>query len=79
MTMLRASEFFRTHDENALLNELKTHSLTTRMDLVQESSNRFREQAEIAIEVRCIQRKNHFSRENFAHLVKQTSSTYQFL
>lgn len=79
MAMLRASEFFRTHDENALLNELKTHSLTTRMDLIQESSNRFREQADIAIEVRCIRKKNHFSREYFARLVKQTSPTYQFL
>ncbi len=51
MSMSRASEFFRTHDENVLLNELKTYSLTGRIDLLQESIDRFREQAEIAIEV----------------------------
>jgi len=51
MTIYRASEFFRTHDEGALLNELKTYSLTSRMDLLQESIDRFREQAEIAIEL----------------------------
>jgi len=55
--MLRASEFFRTHDENVLLTELKTYSLTGRMDLLQESIDRFREQAEIAIEVRDNQKK----------------------
>jgi len=43
--------FFRTHDESVLLNELKTYSLTSRMDLLQESIERFREQAEIAIEL----------------------------
>jgi hypothetical protein len=53
MSMLRATEFFRTHDEGVLLNELKTYSLTSRMDLLQESIDRFREQAEIAIEVCC--------------------------
>ncbi len=58
--MLRASEFFRTHDENVLLTELKTYSLTGRMDLLQESIDRFREQAEIAIEVRDNQKKNSF-------------------
>jgi uncharacterized small protein (DUF1192 family) len=51
MAIFRASEFFRTHDEGVLLNELKTYSLTTRIDLLQESIDRFREQAEIAIEV----------------------------
>jgi len=51
MSMYRASEFFRTHDESVLLNELKTYSLTGRIDLLQESIDRFREQAEIAIEV----------------------------
>lgn len=58
MAMLRASEFFRTHDENLLLNELKTYSLTNRMDLLQESINRFREQADISIEVRYNQRRS---------------------
>ncbi len=52
MAILRASEFFRTHDENVLLNELKTYSLTGRLDLLQQSIDRFREQTEIAIEVR---------------------------
>ncbi len=51
MAIYRASEFFRTHDESVLLNELKTYSLTGRIDLLQESIDRFREQAEIAIEV----------------------------
>jgi hypothetical protein len=51
MAMLRASEFFRTHDEGVLLNELKTYSLTGRIELLQESIDRFREQADIAIEV----------------------------
>ncbi|UJR36232.1 hypothetical protein I4U23_028964 [Adineta vaga] len=51
MAMLRASEFFRTHDESVLLNELKTYSLTGRTDLLLESIDRFREQAEIAIEL----------------------------
>ncbi len=51
MAILRASEFFRTHDESVLLNELKTYSLTGRTDLLQESIDRFREQSEIAIEV----------------------------
>ncbi|CAF1073113.1 unnamed protein product [Rotaria sordida] len=51
MAMYRASEFFRTHDENVLLNELKTFSLTARLDLLQESIDRFREQADIAIEL----------------------------
>lgn len=49
--MFRASEFFRTHDEGVLLNELKTYSLTNRLDLLQEAIDRFQEQAEIAIEV----------------------------
>ena len=49
--MYRASEFFRTHDESVLLNELKTYSLTNRLDLLQEATDRFQEQAEIAIEV----------------------------
>ncbi len=57
MAIYRASEFFRTHDENVLLTELKTYSLTGRMDLLQESIDRFREQAEIAIEVRDNQKK----------------------
>ncbi|CAF0842915.1 unnamed protein product [Didymodactylos carnosus] len=51
MAMFRASEFFRTHDEGALLNEIKTYSITGRMDLLQESSDRFREQADIALEL----------------------------
>ncbi|CAF1529371.1 unnamed protein product [Adineta steineri] len=51
MAMFRASEFFRTHDESVLLNELKTYSLTSRFDLLQEAIDRFREQAEIAIEL----------------------------
>jgi hypothetical protein len=51
MAIYRASEFFRTHDEAVLLNELKTYALTNRLDLLQESIDRFREQAEIAIEV----------------------------
>ena len=34
-----------------LLNELKTYSLTNRLDLLQEAIDRFQEQAEIAIEV----------------------------
>ena len=51
MAIFRASEFFRTHDENVLLNELKTFSLTGRLDLFQEAIDRFHEQAEIAIEV----------------------------
>ena len=51
MAMLRASEFFRTHDESVLLNELKTYSLSGRIDLLQDSVEKFREQAEIAIEV----------------------------
>ncbi len=51
IAIYRASEFFRTHDENILLNELKTYSLTSRFDLLQEAIDRFREQAEIAIEV----------------------------
>ncbi len=52
MAIYRASEFFRTHDESVLLNELKTYSLTNRLDLLQEAIDRFQEQAEIAIEVR---------------------------
>ena len=52
MAMFRSSEFFRTHDENVLLNELKTYSLTSKIDLLQESIDRFREQADIATEVR---------------------------
>ncbi|CAF1240152.1 unnamed protein product [Adineta ricciae] len=51
MAMLRASEFFRTHDESILLNELKTYSLSGRIDLLQDSIEKFREQAEIAIEL----------------------------
>ncbi|CAF3396536.1 unnamed protein product [Rotaria sp. Silwood1] len=51
MAIFRASEFFRTHDESVLLNELKTYSLTNRVDLLQESIDRFREQADIAIEL----------------------------
>ena len=51
MAMSRASEFFRTHDENVLLDELKTYALTSRTDLLQESIDRFREQADIAMEV----------------------------
>ncbi|CAF1457520.1 unnamed protein product [Adineta ricciae] len=51
IAMLRASEFFRTHDETVLLNELKTFSLTSRFDFLQEAIDRFREQAEIAIEL----------------------------
>lgn len=51
MAISRASEFFRTHDEGVLLNELKTYSLTSRMDLLQESIDRFREQADIAVEL----------------------------
>ncbi|CAF0862489.1 unnamed protein product [Didymodactylos carnosus] len=51
MAMFRASEFFRTHDEGALLNEIKTYSITGRMDLLQESSDRFKEQADIALEL----------------------------
>lgn len=52
MAIYRASEFFRTHDEGVLLNEIKTYSLTGRMDFLQESIDRFREQADIAMEVR---------------------------
>jgi hypothetical protein len=52
MAIHRASEFFRTHDEGVLLNELKTYSLSGRSDLLQEAIDRFREQADIAIEVR---------------------------
>ncbi|CAF3808246.1 unnamed protein product [Rotaria magnacalcarata] len=51
MAIFRASEFFRTHDENVLLNELKSYSLSNRTDLLQESIDRFHEQAEIAIEL----------------------------
>ncbi|CAF3144823.1 unnamed protein product [Rotaria socialis] len=51
MAIFRASEFFRTHDENILLNELKSYSLSNRTDLLQESIDRFHEQAEIAIEL----------------------------
>jgi pyruvate formate-lyase activating enzyme-like uncharacterized protein len=51
MAIYRASEFFRTHDESVLLNELKTYSLTNRLDLLQEAIDRFQEQAEIAIEL----------------------------
>ncbi|CAF1399310.1 unnamed protein product [Adineta steineri] len=51
MAMLRASEFFRTHDESVLLNELKTCSSSGRNDLLQGSTDRFREQSEIAIEL----------------------------
>ena len=51
MAIFRASEFFRTHDESVLLNELKTYSLTNRLDLLQEAIDRFQEQAEIAIEL----------------------------
>jgi hypothetical protein len=51
IAIYRSSEFFRTHDENVLLNELKTYSLTNRLDLLQEAIDRFQEQAEIAIEV----------------------------
>lgn len=54
MAIFRSSEFFRTHDESVLLNELKTYSLTSRFDLLQEAIDRFREQAEIAIEVRLL-------------------------
>jgi hypothetical protein len=57
MAMLRASEFFRTHDEAVLLNELKTYSLTGRIELLQESIDRFREQADIAIEVGYIKKQ----------------------
>ena len=60
MAILRASEFFRTHDENMLLNQLKTYALTTRIDLVEESIGRYREQAEIAIEVRFSSDKKKF-------------------
>jgi hypothetical protein len=66
MAMLRSSEFFRTHDESTLLNELKTYSLTGRMDLLQESIDRFREQAEIVTEVRKTT-KNIFERLNLLH------------
>ena len=52
MAIFRASEFFRTHDEGVLLNEIKTYSLTGRLDFLQEAIDRFREQADIAIEVR---------------------------
>ena len=52
MAMLRGSEFFRTHDEGVLLNELKTYSFVGRLDLLQEAIDRFREQADIAVEVR---------------------------
>jgi len=58
IAIYRASEFFRTHDENILLNELKTYSLTSRFDLLQEAIDRFREQAEIAIEVKYYIKKN---------------------
>jgi len=51
MAMLRSSEFFRTHDESVLLNELKTYALTNRLDLLQEAIDRFREQADIAVEL----------------------------
>ncbi|CAF3642728.1 unnamed protein product [Rotaria socialis] len=51
MTIYRASEFFRTHDENVLLNEIKTYLLTGRLDLLQEAIDNFREQADIAIEL----------------------------
>lgn len=51
MAIFRASEFFRTHNENVLLNEIKTYSLTNKNNLLVESIDRFREQAEIAIEV----------------------------
>ena len=51
MAILRASEFFRTHDEGVLLNELKTYSFVGHVDLLEESIERFREQADIAVEV----------------------------
>lgn len=51
MAIFRSSEFFRTHDENTLLSEMKTYSLTGRLDLLQEAIDNFREQADIAIEV----------------------------
>ncbi|CAF1259271.1 unnamed protein product [Rotaria magnacalcarata] len=51
MALYRASEFFRTHDENVLLNEIKTYSLAGRLDLLQEAIDNFREQADIAIEL----------------------------
>jgi F420-dependent methylenetetrahydromethanopterin dehydrogenase len=51
MAIYRASEFFRTHDEGVLLSEMKTYSLTGRLDLLQEAIDRFREQADIAMEV----------------------------
>lgn len=51
MAVFRASEFFRTHDEGVLLNEIKGYSSTGRLDFLQESIDRFREQADIAIEV----------------------------
>jgi hypothetical protein len=49
MAILRASDFFRTHDENVLLNELKTYSLTGRLDLIQKNNDSFSEKTEIAI------------------------------
>jgi hypothetical protein len=52
MAILRASDFFRTHDEGVLLNEMKTYSSNGRHDFLQEAIDRFREQADIAIEVR---------------------------
>ena len=52
MAIYRASDFFRTHDEGVLLNEIKTYSLTGRMDFLQEAIDRFREQADIGMEVR---------------------------
>lgn len=71
MAIFRASEFFRTHNENVLLNEIKTYSLTNKNNLLVESIDRFREQAEIAIEVGCY---NKPVRQNpiLLLLVKQT-------
>lgn len=51
MAILRASDFFRTHDESVLLNELKTYASASQVDLLKESIDRFQEQADIVIEV----------------------------
>lgn len=51
ITVVHCSEFFRTHDENTLLNQLKTYSLTNRNDLLAQSIVRFRQQADLAIEL----------------------------
>ena len=61
ITMLHCSEFFRTHDENLLLNQLKTFSLTNRNDLIIQSITRFLQQAQLAVEVRSLQKSTHVS------------------